>query len=193
MASAYRVLQDIVGSRDAEDGAAGLNVEASRTVLADAVATLALQIPDMVYYFDTPVRSSIIEQVSTCLSLVASADEEGQPTMSRTQFDGCLEGMVQLADTAIRNPELAGNVDGPFTDDALRPELGIPPWQRINYGAGYLQQRFADGCQAPAAALPNPLEWSVLANTMAWLASVNGWYSISPGKRNAGRRRVTVT
>ncbi|MGD9021347.1 MAG: hypothetical protein PVF46_06080, partial [Lysobacterales bacterium] len=170
MAAAYRVLQDIVSSRGATGEPAGLNIEASRTILADAVATLALQIPDMVYYFDTPVRSRIIEQVNACIGIVANLDEEGQPAPSRTQFDGCLEGMLQLADEDIRNPELSGNVEGPFTEDALRRELGIPPWQRINYGVGYLQERFADDCQAPAAALPNPLEWSVLATTMAWLA-----------------------
>jgi hypothetical protein len=170
MAAAYRVLRDIVSSREVEGDAPGLNVEASRTILADAVATLALQIPDMVYYFDTPVRSRIIDQIGTCIGLVADVDEAGQPTMSRAQFDGCIEGMLRLADGEIRNPELSGNVEGPFTDDALRRELGIPPWQRVNYGVGYLQERLANGCQAPADALPNPLEWSVLATTMAWLA-----------------------
>lgn len=163
MAAAYKVLQNIANpSTDA--------VKAPQAILADAVAQLTLLIPDMGYYFNTPVRARIVEEINVCTSIAASRDDEGYPAMTRPQFDACVENFLQLADQETRLAELSGNFNGPFTTDSLRRELNVTPEQRINYGIGYLHNRHSVSCPPPAQALPNPLEWAVLATTMAWFA-----------------------
>jgi hypothetical protein len=147
-----------------------IDVNASRAALADAVVQLAWLIPDMGYYFDTPVRGRIVEEINICLSIAASIDDTGVATMTRRQFDACMEALLQLADQETRLAELSGNMNGPYTIDALRRELNVTPWQRINYGIGYLHDRYSTSCQPPAVPLPNPLEWAVLATTMTWFA-----------------------
>lgn len=163
MAAAYKVLQSVTNR-------AGDAVKAPRAMLADAVAQLDLMIPDMGYYFHTPVRDRIVEEINVCTSIAASRDDEGYPAMTRSQYDACVENFLQLADQETRLAELSGNFDGPFTDDTLRRELSVTPAQRINYGIGYLHNRYSTDCPPPAVAMPNPLEWAVLATTMAWFA-----------------------
>ena len=167
MAAAYRVLQSI--AKHAET-AAGDTVKAPQAVLADAVAQLALMIPDMGYYFHTPVRARIVEEINFCTSIAASRDDEGYPAMTRGQYDACIENFLQLADQETRLAELSGNFDGPFTAEALQRELSVTPEQRINYGIGYLHDRYSTDCSPPATAMPNPLEWAVIATTMTWFA-----------------------
>ncbi len=163
MAGAYKVLQTI--SNPAADA-----VKAPRAMLADAVAQLALLIPDMGYYFNTPVRAAIVEEINVCTSIAASRNDNGYPAISRSQFDACIENLLRLADQETRMAELSGNFNGPFTSDSLRRELRATPEQRINYGIGYLHNRYSTDCPPPATALPNPLEWAVIATTMAWFA-----------------------
>jgi len=147
-----------------------VDIRASRAVLADAVAQLDLLIPDMGYYFDTPVRARIVEEINICISIAASLDDNGVATMTRRQFDACMETLLQLADQETRLAELSGNMNGPFTIDTLRRELNVTPWQRINYAIGYLHERYSTVCKPPAKPLPNPLEWAVLATIMTWFA-----------------------
>jgi hypothetical protein len=173
MASAYGVLLNIANSND-------IDIKASRAVLADAVAQLALLIPDMGYYFDTPVRGRIVEEINICISIAVSVNDDGIPTMTRRQFDACMETLLELADQETRLAELSGDMNGPFTTETLRRELSITPWQRINYGIGYLHDRYSTDCQPPDNALPNPLEWAVLANTMAWFAEDGPVYFQTP-------------
>jgi hypothetical protein len=145
-------------------------IRAARRVLADAVAQIALLIPDMAYYFDMPVRAKIVNEIDNCLGKTANNLDNGSATMNRGDFDRCMETLLRLADTETRVAELSGDMNGPFTPETLRRELGVVPWQRINYGVGYLEERFSSGCLPPANVLPNPLEWSILANVMSWLA-----------------------
>lgn len=187
MGAVYGVLQGFVGT---EDDDTGQFIEQAQTILADAVARLALLIPDMVYYFDIPVRSKIIEEINICISIAASHDKADQPAMSRNQFDGCMEALVQLAEQETRTLELSGNMNGPFTLDALRRELSVPAWQRINYGIGYLLDRYPGTCQQPATPLPNPLEWAVLATTMTWLAEHSpGFFDSEENEARVARMR----
>jgi hypothetical protein len=165
MTVSHSLLRDIAVAEDIP-----VDVEAARIVLADVVAQLMLLIPDMAFYFDTPVRSRIIEQVTNCISIAISLNDDEIPSMTRTQFDACMTTLLQLANSEIRLAELSGNMNGPFSVAALRRELSVVPWQRVNYGIGYLHESFPSACQAPAKALPNPLEWAVLATTMAWFA-----------------------
>ena len=147
-----------------------LKRRASRLQLANAVAQLTLVIPDMAYYFDTPVRAKIARDTNTCISLAAGLDEAGNASMTRRQFDSCMESLLRLADRETRLAELSGDMNGPFTTDTLRRELSVAPWQRVNYAVGYLHERFSTDCLPPANVLPNPLEWAVLANIMSWYA-----------------------
>ena len=124
----------------------------------------------MGYYFDTPVRARIVEEINICISIAVSLDDNGAATMTRRQFDACMETLLQLADEETRLAELSGNMNGPFTIDTLRRELNVTPWQRINYAIGYLHNRYSTACKPPANPLPNPLEWAVLATIMTWFA-----------------------
>lgn len=180
MAASFDVLLNIANSHDHDSGGYDMDIKAARAVLADAVAQLTLLIPDMAYYFDTPVRAKIAEEINICTSIAASMDEDGIPTMTRRQFDACMETLLQLADKETRLAELSGNVNGPFTTDTLRRELSITPWQRINYGIGYLHEHYSTDCQPPDDALPNPLEWAVLATTMTWFAGYSPEFFNSP-------------
>jgi len=170
MAAAYDVLLNISNSHGLDSGGYEIDIKAERSVLADVVAQLALLIPDMGYYFDTPVRARIADEINICISIAAALDEDGIPTMTRRQFDACMETLLQLAESETRIAELSGNISGPFTTETLRRELSITPWQRINYGVGYLHERYSTDCQPPVNALPNPLEWAVIATTMTWFA-----------------------
>lgn len=191
MAAAYTVLHDIaVSAASAASAASDEGAEAevvieppvkqSRAILADAVAQLTLLIPDMSYYFDMPVRSRIVEEIDICVSIAASQDENGAPTMARSQFDDCMDTLVELADQDARLAELSGDINGPFAMDNLRRELNVSAWQRINYGIGYMHRHYASTCQPPANALPNPLEWAVLANTMTWFAGHSPEFFYTP-------------
>jgi len=146
------------------------DIKAARLVLADSVAQLALLIPDMAYYFDTPVRARIVRETDTCISLAAKIDDDGDSVMIRRQFDACMETLLRLADRETRLTELSGDMNGPFTTDTLRRELSVAPWQRVNYAIGYIYERYPTQCLPPANVLPNPLEWAVLANMMGWFA-----------------------
>ncbi len=173
MAAAYKVLQDIADP-------AGDAVKAPRAMLADAVVQLALMIPDMGYYFNTPMRARIAEEINICTSIAASRDAEDYPAMTRSQYDACIESFLQLADEEARLPELSGNFNGPFSTDSLRRELSVTPAQRINYGIGYLHNRYATDCAPPVKAMPNPLEWAVLATTMTWFAESSPEFFLTP-------------
>lgn len=146
------------------------DIRESRAKLADAVAQLALLIPDMAYYFDTPVRTRIAGEIDACISQAARRDDIGVSAITRLEFDSCMDTLLRLADRETRLAELSGDMNGPYTPETLRRELSVAPWQRINYGIGYIDERFSTDCLPPANVMPNPLEWSVLANIMSWLA-----------------------
>jgi hypothetical protein len=159
----------------------------TRTVLdrlqretADAVAQFVLQLPEMSVYFDQPVRKRIATEIDVCVSVAAVRDDNGKPLLTRKQFDACLASITKLADTLLRRAELAGDPNGPFAAEQLRREFGMLPWQRINYTLGYLHQRTPVTCAMPQRPLPNPLEWSVLANLMAWFSSQAPVYLQTP-------------
>jgi hypothetical protein len=148
--------------------------------LADAVAQLVLVIPDMNFYFDQPVRKRITEEIDICTSIVADTRSDGETSLSRQQFDRCLESLADLSENMVRRAELAGDPDGPFGADQLRRELQLTPWQRINYALGYLHERFTTDCQLPEEPLANPLEWAVLATSLAWFAEQSPVYFQTP-------------
>jgi len=146
------------------------DIKASRVELADAAAQLALLIPDMAYYFDTPVRARIVRETDSCFRLAAGIDNNGDSALMRRQFDSCMDTLLLLADRESRLAELSGDMNGPFTTETLRRELSVAPWQRVNYAIGYIYERYPTQCLPPANVLPNPLEWAVLANIMSWFA-----------------------
>lgn len=174
MAGSYKVLTGI-----SKPDAAPVNITPGKE-LANVVAQLALMIPDMGFYFDTPVRVRIADKITACTRMAASRDEQGFFDMSRSQFDGCIDGFLQLAETQIRTAELAGSVTGPFRQDSLLRELNVTPDQRINYHIGYLHSHFPNNCALPATAMANPLEWALLATTMVWFAEYSPEFFNTP-------------
>ena len=165
MAAAYDVVQNLRAGSPGAARASELSLE-----LADAVAQIVLLVPDLDYYFGQPVRDRISEEIEICTTLAAAQTREGESTLTREQFDRCLQAMVDLVGGQARSAELAGDVDGPFGPEHLAREFTLPPWQRINYVLGYMHDDFSAICQLPAEPLPNPLEWATLATLMAWFA-----------------------
>ncbi|NNJ65944.1 MAG: hypothetical protein HKP16_10265, partial [Xanthomonadales bacterium] len=159
-----------------------------RSGMADAVAQMVLLIPDMGFYFDQPVRNRIVGQVERCIGFVADTDESGRPTLTREQYDACLEDLVELAGEMARKAELAGDPDGPYGVEQMRRELLMTPWQRINYTLGYLHQQEAGSCEPPEDPLPNPLEWSTLATVFSWFARQSPVYFQTPENEELLRR-----
>ncbi|MEE4174385.1 MAG: hypothetical protein V2I57_09060 [Xanthomonadales bacterium] len=151
-----------------------------RLKLADAVAGLVLMIPDLGFYFDQPIRDPIAGGVDACTGIAGQVDAEGVPAMTRELFDDCMETLVSLANFEAREAQLAGNSRGPFEESQLRRELNLTAGQRINYGIGYLNDRFETGCPLPPRPLPNPLEWAYLATIMAWFAEQSPVYFQGP-------------
>jgi len=141
-----------------------------RRSIGDAVAQMLLQIPKLDYYFDQPVRRRIAEEINICTSIAANRDEQGLAKLTREQFDGCLESLVEMSEGLVTREELAGDPDGPFGVEQLQRELMMPSWQRVNFTLGYLHQRFPTACELPEAPLPNSLEWSGLATMVSWFA-----------------------
>lgn len=165
IAAAYDVVQNIRG------GSPGLErIAELRSELADAVAQVVLMVPDMDYYFGQPVRDRVAEEIDICISIAAARDRNGEDTLTREQFDRCLQAMVDLVDREARSAELAGDANGPFGTEHRARELELPPWQRVNYILGYMHDRFTAMCQLPARPVANPLEWATLATLMAWFA-----------------------
>jgi hypothetical protein len=186
LAAAYDVVQNIsrtTGSR--------LDSETLRRELADAVAQLALMIPDLDFYFELPVRDPIAGGVDACAGMMAQRNPDGSSAMTRELFDDCQETLVNLADVEARAETLSGDFDGPFGPVHLKRELSLTPGQRINYGIGYLHERYSTGCGAPARPLPNPLEWSALATLLAWFAEQSPVYFQTPeNEQRLQRMRV---
>lgn len=141
-----------------------------RRSIGDAVAQMMLQIPELDYYFDQPVRRRIAEEINICTSIAANRDEQGLAKLTREQFDGCLESLVEMSEQLVNREELAGDPDGPFGVEQLQRELMMPSWQRVNFTLGYLHERFPTACELPKAPLPNSLEWSGLATMVSWFA-----------------------
>jgi hypothetical protein len=151
-----------------------------RRAIGDVVAELVLLIPDMNYYFEQPVRERIAEETDICISIVADRDSDGRSTLSREQFEGCLDSLIGMAKDQVNRAELAGDPDGPFGREQLRRELMLTPWQRVNYVLGYLHDQHPTGCEVPSQSLPNPLEWSSLATLVVWFAKQSPVYFQTP-------------
>jgi len=175
LAAVFDVVQYLQASTVEQD-----RLTALRREIADAIAQLVLLTPDMDFYFDQPVRREISEEINICTSIAANANRQGASNLSREQFDGCLESMVEMSRVLVRREELAGDPDGPFGADQLRRELMMAPWQRINFTLGYLHERFPTSCELPGQPLPNPLEWSSLATMISWFARQSPVYFQTP-------------
>lgn len=150
-----------------------------RSQVADVIAQLVWQIPDLDYYYEQPVRERIGAVTDRCIGIVMERDASGG-SMSREQFESCLDGLVAKANDEVSSSELAGDPDGPFGRDQLRRELMLTPWQRVNFVLGYLHDQHPTGCALPEQPLPNPVEWSNLATLMVWLAQQSPVYFQTP-------------
>jgi hypothetical protein len=153
---------------------------ALRAEIADAVAQLVLLIPDMSYYFDQPVRQQISDEINNCIRIVSGSMQQGEATFGRREFESCLENLNDLASNLLNRSELAGDSDGPFGAEQLRRELVMTPWQRINFGVGYLHENYPADCELPDNPLPNPLEWSNLVTAINWFARQSPVYFQTP-------------
>ncbi len=168
------------------------NLRELRVQIADAVAGLGLMIPDLGYYFDQPIRDPIAGGVDACTGIAGQVEADGSPAMTRELFDDCQETLVSLANFEARETQLAGSTNGPFERSQLQRELGLTAGQRINYGIGYLHERFETGCELPARPLPNPLEWAYLATFMSWFAEQSPVFFQAPANEARLERMRTI-
>ena len=153
---------------------------ALRTVIMDAHAKMLLLVPDSGYYLEQPVRRNIGEEIDICTSIAATVLPDSDSSISREQFDGCMDSFLALLKTDIQREALAGNRSGPFERDQLRRELSLTPWQRINYTLGYLDEKYAAACDIREQSLVNPFEWALITGIMRWFADQWPVYFRSP-------------
>ena len=92
-----------------------------RRDVGDAIAQLVLLIPEMNYYFDQPVRQRIAEGNQSLHQHRCDTGQQGCPKLSREQFDGCLENLVEMSEDLVSREELAGDPDGPFGTGPVAP------------------------------------------------------------------------
>jgi hypothetical protein len=144
LAAAYDAVQSLGDLSAGEVPAAELDKQ-----LADAVSQLVMLTPDLGFYYDLPVRQTIADEINVCISIAAVRASDDSLSLTREQFDGCQESLVEFAENTARSTELSGDPNGPFGQQQVRRELFLMAWQRINYGIGYLHDRYSTGCEPP--------------------------------------------
>ncbi len=138
--------------------------------LASLTAAYTLDSRDLEGYLSQPVRDSIEKDLLVCFEISRTGGPLPQAPISAAQFERCLDAVVDWAVEQARQPELAGRAAGPYEAEALNRELGLSPWQRINYWIGFLGSQVSDDCGLEGDSVVNPFEWSVAARAYTWLA-----------------------
>ncbi len=134
-----------------------------RSRSAALMAASQLAMTDLSSYLEQPLRTAINRDVTVCLRLAGHAEPLPAPVIEAGQFGDCVAALVRLANESARSPELAGMPAASYEPLQLAREASLPPWQRINYWHGWLNEQF--DCELPTG-LPNPLEWAIGARTL---------------------------
>lgn len=115
----------------------------------------------------SPLRNEIRAKLEVCLNISEEFLPFPQEAITRNQFIGCMNDIVNNATTLASERSLAGSIIKVDTSEALDRALQSPAWQTINILYAQVAQ---SSCLKDSHQLVNPLEWMLAAETMVWFA-----------------------
>ena len=118
-------------------------------------------------YMNLPFRQKIMQELEVCLNISREHEPNPQQPISENQFTGCLSDFARAALENAQSRELAGSLTKIDTKEAIDRALNLPYWQIINI---LYANETQNECLDDEQELPNPLEWSLAAESILWFA-----------------------
>lgn len=123
--------------------------------------------PKFVKYMDSPFRKKIRKDLDVCLNISEEYSPYPQEPIDEKQFKGCVNDFYHAAVIDASSRELSGSLIKVENQLALDRALELPVWQTINV----LYANLVSGeCLKTVEQLPNPLEWTLAAESILWFA-----------------------
>jgi hypothetical protein len=122
--------------------------------------------PQIVKYMTTPFRKKIRTDMEVCLNISETVAPYPPYPIDENQFNGCIDDMVTAAVIESTTRELSGSLTKVDSNKkALDRALKLPAWQIINI---LYAQMSKNQCLEQSQQIPNPLEWSLAAESVLW-------------------------
>ncbi len=118
-------------------------------------------------YMSSPFRNKIRKDLEVCLNISEEFAPYPQEPIDEKQFKGCVDDMYYAAVNEATSRELSGTQIKVENFQALDRALALPVWQTINILYANLT---STECLKTSKQLPNPLEWTMAAESMLWFA-----------------------
>ncbi len=118
-------------------------------------------------YMSSPFRNKIRKDLEVCLNISEEFAPYPQEPIDEKQFKGCVDDMYNAAVNESTSRELSGTLIKVENTQALDRALALPVWQTINILYANLA---STECLKTSKQLPNPLEWTMAAESMLWFA-----------------------
>ncbi len=123
--------------------------------------------PNFDKYMGSPFRKKIRRDLEVCLNISEEFAPYPQEPIDEKQFKGCVDDIYNSAVNEATSRELSGTLIKVENKQALDRALALPVWQTINI----LYANLASvECLKTTKQLPNPLEWTMAAESMLWFA-----------------------
>jgi hypothetical protein len=118
-------------------------------------------------YMSSPFRKKIRTDLEVCLNISEEFAPYPQEPIDEKQFKGCVDDIYNAAVNEATSRELSGTLIKVENKQALDRALALPVWQTINI----LYANLASvECLKTTKQLPNPLEWTMAAESLLWFA-----------------------
>ena len=120
-------------------------------------------------YMQIPFRAKILKDLEVCLNISEEYSPFPQLPIDEKQFRGCINDLTLAATKESNSRELSGSLTKIDSEQALDRALMMPSWQNINIIYAYLAK---NACidENENQHLPNPLEWTLAAESLLWFA-----------------------
>jgi len=123
--------------------------------------------PNFDKYMTSPFRKKIRKDLEVCLNISEEFAPYPQEPIDEKQFKGCIDDIYNAAVNEATSRELSGSLIKVENKQALDRALEVPVWQMINIVYANLA---SVECLKETKQLPNPLEWTMAAESMLWFA-----------------------
>ncbi len=122
---------------------------------------------DFAKYMNSPFRKKIRKDLEVCLNISEEFAPYPQEPIDEKQFKGCVDDIYNAAVNEATSRELSGTLIKVENTQALDRALALPVWQTINI---FYANLASVECLKTSEQLPNPLEWTMAAESMLWFA-----------------------
>ena len=123
--------------------------------------------PSFDKYMNSPFRKKIRTDLEVCLNISEEFAPYPQEPIDEKQFKGCVADIYNAAVNESTSRELSGTLIKVENKQALDRALALPVWQTINI---FYANLASVECLKTTQQLPNPLEWTMAAESMLWFA-----------------------